>query len=110
MKSLSTQTQQNENVNQVKVAKKESDPEQMIHRQDYSQRFPAIGGDSPSNIQLNRQNILFLQSTIGNQAVGRMIQAKLKVGQPGDKYEQEADEVAETISRMPEPGINRKPT
>jgi hypothetical protein len=34
---------------------------------------------------------LQLQKTIGNQAVGRIIQAKLKVGQPGNKYEQEAD-------------------
>ncbi len=29
------------------------------------------------------------------------IQAKLKIGQPGDKYEQEADQVASQISRMP---------
>ncbi len=30
------------------------------------------------------------------------IQAKLKIGQPGDKYEQEADRVAEQVMRMPE--------
>ena len=46
--------------------------------------------------------ILFLQRTIGNQAVGRLIksgalQAKLRIGQPGDKYEQEADRVAEQV-------------
>jgi len=44
--------------------------------------------------------ILFLQRTIGNQAVQRLIksgtlQAKFKIGQPGDRYEQEADRVAE---------------
>jgi hypothetical protein len=54
------------------------------------------------------EQILFLQRTIGNQAVGRLIksealQAKLKIGQPGDKYEQEADRVAEQVMRMPEP-------
>jgi len=52
--------------------------------------------------------ILFLQKTAGNQAVQRMIksgalQAKLKIGQPGDTYEQEADRVAEQVMRMPEP-------
>ncbi len=60
-------------------------------------------------------HILFLQRTIGNQAVQRMmksgaIQAKFKIGQPGDKYEQEADRVAEQVMRMPEPGIQLKPT
>lgn len=31
------------------------------------------------------------------------VQAKLTVNQPGDKYEQEADRVAEQVMRMPEP-------
>ncbi len=31
------------------------------------------------------------------------IQAKLKIGAPNDKYEQEADRVAEQVMRMPEP-------
>ncbi|CAG0986641.1 hypothetical protein METP2_02314 [Methanosarcinales archaeon] len=53
------------------------------------------------------EQILFLQRTIGNQAVGRLLksgalQAKLKVGQPGDTYEQEADRVAEQVMRMPQ--------
>ena len=52
--------------------------------------------------------ILFLQRTAGNQAVQRLIksgalQAKLRIGQPGDTYEQEADRVAEQVMRMPEP-------
>ena len=51
--------------------------------------------------------ILFLQRTIGKQAVQRLIksgtlQAKLKIGQPGDKYEQEADRVADAVMRMPQ--------
>ncbi|PWB50049.1 MAG: hypothetical protein C3F06_13180 [Candidatus Methanoperedenaceae archaeon] len=50
-------------------------------------------------------HILFFQRTIGNQAVVRLmksgtIQAKLRVGQPGDIYEQEADKVAEQVMRM----------
>ena len=52
--------------------------------------------------------ILFLQRTIGNQAVQRLIKsgtlkAKLKISHPGDRYEQEADKVADAVMRMPEP-------
>ncbi len=46
---------------------------------------------------------LQLQRTLGNQAVGRFLQAKLKVNQPGDVYEQEADRVTEQVMRMLEP-------
>jgi len=58
--------------------------------------------------------VLYLQRTIGNQAVQRLIksgalQAKLRIGQPGDKYEQEADRVAERVMRMPEPQVHRQP-
>src|SRR3989337_1070648 len=53
------------------------------------------------------EQILFLQRTIGNQAVGNLIksgalQAKLRIGRPGDIYEQEADRVAERVMRMPD--------
>ncbi len=34
------------------------------------------------------------------------IQAKLTIGKPGDKYEQEADRVAEQVMRMPEPWLS----
>lgn len=47
--------------------------------------------------------LLRLQQTVGNQGVGRLLQAKLKIGQPGDIYEQEADRVAEQVMRLPEP-------
>ena len=61
----------------------------------------------------SHDSIIHLQQTIGNQAVQRLlrsnglndikgtgIQAKLKVSQPGDLYEQEADRVAEQVTRM----------
>jgi Domain of unknown function (DUF4157) len=41
--------------------------------------------------------MLHLQRQIGNQAVGRLIQAKLTVGEPNDVYEQEADRMAATV-------------
>jgi hypothetical protein len=48
-----------------------------------------------------------LQQSIGNRAVQRLlrspcIQAKLNVSSPGDPYEQEADQVADTVMRMPD--------
>lgn len=72
--------------------------------------------NSPLRIQRTKSSqqknpadrILLLQRTIGNQAVQRLIksgtlQAKLRIGQPGDRYEQEADRVADEVMRMPEP-------
>ncbi|MCC4769555.1 DUF4157 domain-containing protein [Methanosarcina sp. DH2] len=59
--------------------------------------------------------ILQLQRTAGNQAVQRLIksralQAKIRVGQPNDIYEREADRVAEQVMRMPDPVLQRKCT
>ena len=34
------------------------------------------------------------------------VQPKLKIGQPNDKYEQEADRVADQVMRMPQPAVN----
>ena len=56
--------------------------------------------------------LLALQRTHGNWYVQRVvagIQAKLKVGQPGDIYEQEADRVADAVMRVPEPEVQRLP-
>ena len=63
-----------------------------------------------------QDSIIHLQQTIGNQAVQRLmrsnsrngtvrtrIQPKLKVSQPRDAYEQEADRVAEQVMRMSDP-------
>jgi Domain of unknown function (DUF4157) len=48
--------------------------------------------------------MLHLQQQVGNQAVGRLIQAKLTVGEPNDVYEQEADRVAaEVVSKIHAP-------
>lgn len=37
-----------------------------------------------------------------------MLQAKLTIGEPNDKYEQEADRVADQVMSMPEPGLQRQ--
>ncbi len=69
-----------------------------------------VGGSSSSatDLPLNHQNITYLQQMIGNMAVGQFIQAKLKIGQPGDKYEQEADRVADQVMEMPDPKLQRQ--
>ena len=53
------------------------------------------------------EHTLFLQGMFGNQEVQKlfkdgMIQAKLRIDQPGDKYEQKADRIADIVMRMPE--------
>ena len=70
--------------------------------------------ESPQSMSSPADQVLYLQRTIGNQAVQRLIksgtlQAKLKIGQPGDKYEQEADRVADAVMRMPVPQVRRQP-
>ncbi len=57
--------------------------------------------------------VLHLQRTIGNQAVQRLfksgaLQAKLKIGKPNDKYEKEADRVAEQVMSIPETKVSRQ--
>ena len=85
-------------------------------------KLPETKRNSPLRIQKTKSSqpiktpadrILLLQRTIGNQAVQRLIksgtlQTKLKIGRPGDKYEQEADRVADAVMRMPEPGVQRQ--
>jgi hypothetical protein len=36
------------------------------------------------------------------------VQPKLKVNEPGDRYEQEADQIAEQVMRMPQPHLQRQ--
>ena len=51
---------------------------------------------------------------MGNQAAQRLlrdgvIQTKLTVNQPGDRFEQEADRVAEQVMRLPDPTVGTPP-
>ena len=99
------------------------------------QRRPELAGPEfglqPEDIDLHRlqeaaaapaaaapEAILRLQRLYGNQTVSRrleqagpapgIIQAKLTVGPVGDKYEQEADRVADNVVRMPAPAVQRQ--
>jgi methylenetetrahydrofolate dehydrogenase (NADP+) / methenyltetrahydrofolate cyclohydrolase len=64
-----------------------------------SQNFLSLS--RPSSVD----DVLFLQKTVGNNAVASLIQTKLKVNQPGDKYEQEAEQISNQVMRMEEPVV-----
>lgn len=67
-----------------------------------SLQFSGRENPSVNDLPLSPQNLIYLQRTIGNRAVGRLLQAKLEISQPGDEYEREADQVAEQVLRMPD--------
>lgn len=55
-------------------------------------------GRPPVAGRLERSHpLISLQQQLGNQSVQRLLQAKLRVSQPGDVYEREADRVAEQV-------------
>jgi hypothetical protein len=76
-------------------------------------RNPAIGSRSPRRpaattaAAVDRAGILALRSEIGNRGVcdvlaqRAVVQAKLRVGPAGDRYEREADEIADEVMRAP---------
>src|SRR6266850_3108948 len=60
------------------------------------------------------KTLLPRDSHLGNQAAqrqleSRLVQAKLSVNQPGDKFELEADRVADQVMRMPDPSRDGPP-
>ena len=79
-----------------------------------SSTLPARVGRTAVHSQVSPQEqFLQLHKQFGNRAVQRMyesgvLQAKLKIGQPGDKYEQEADRVADQVMRMPDSNVSRQ--
>ncbi|MDH3974166.1 MAG: hypothetical protein OEV42_07790 [Deltaproteobacteria bacterium] len=63
---------------------------------------------------LPQDPLLHIQRQLGNTALQQMyesgqLQAKLKIGAPNDKYEREADSIADGVMRMPAPEIRPKP-
>ena len=54
-------------------------------------------------VRAHPAEVLALQPLLGNRVVGHLIQAKLVVGAPGDRYEQEADRTADRVMAMSNP-------
>ncbi len=76
------------------------------------QKPPSEISASPTSLY---EQIAVLQRSIGNQGVAQLyrsglLQAKLRIGQPNDVYEQEADRVAGQVMGMPESAVQPKPT
>ena len=74
---------------------------------DLSIRQKNIRQTTPVSAQNQKHPFLSAQGLIGNHGVlqrcgSDVIQTKLKINKPGDKYEQEADRVAEQVMRMQE--------
>lgn len=69
----------------------------------------AVHSSTASSCQQFTPNAWFqLQRSVGNQAMMRILkpiflQTKLAISTPGDQYEQEADRIAEQVTRMPLP-------
>ena len=77
----------------------------IVYRQPPVSRHQAVSPAKTGATILAHRNPSHRQ--MGNQAVQRLlrdgvIQAKLTVSQPGDRFEQEADRVADTVMRMPD--------
>lgn len=74
------------------------DAAQLDSARSTSQRPPSRNNAQPvAQHQLHK-----IQQGFGNRQLGALIQAKLKVSQPGDAYEQEADRVADQVMSMPD--------
>ena len=67
---------------------------------------------------LTPRDVLQLQRTVGNRVVRQLlarirshpsVQAKLMVGAAGDRYEQEADRIADQVMSMPKPAGAQRP-
>ena len=61
--------------------------------------LPCVARSAATHVQHKR---------IGQILRNNTIQAKLSIGQPNDKYEQEADRVADQVMSMPEPKVLRQ--
>jgi hypothetical protein len=83
-----------------------------------SAKTPAASGSSflPVSGSLSQHSDLDTTRSLSDFGVAPLtvqpplFQTKLTVGQPDDEYEREADKVAETVMRMPQPVLQRKPT
>jgi hypothetical protein len=107
---------------------KQGNKENVVGSQARSQPLSAVHKPQPRGIAAE---LLNLQRTHGNRYVQQLLnggaiqrkcacgggcprcqkaslfQTKLKINEPGDRYEQEADRIADRVMRMPEPKIQR---
>jgi len=69
----------------------------------------AIRRSHPSRFGYRRSEVKGQQAMIHRILRSTGAQTKLTIGQPNDKYEQEADRVADRVMAMPDPRLQRQP-
>jgi hypothetical protein len=79
-------------------------------RNDQAEQQPASTVKPPTTEEWMQNNVLTkaIETTRQAQLQQQGIQAKLTVGEPGDRYEQEADRIASRIMSMPDTGVQRQ--
>ena len=95
----------------IAVAQKKSESTAAGAPARVSPATPNFGTVTPMDISLiqRKSSCACGGSCPSCRAKDEFIQPKLKIGAPNDKYEQEADRVADQVMRMPEPIVRRQP-
>jgi len=75
-----------------------------------TQKSPNNSQIIPSRNRLSKPNQLSSGNSLSTFKSPALVQPKLIINEPNDKYEQETDRVAYKVMRMPESAIKRKPT
>ena len=84
-------------------------PSQDFHKQHHEViQVPVVQNVIPSSDLIQRKSACPCDGGCPRCDGDMFIQPKLKISEPGDRYEREADRVAEQIIRMPEPHMQRQ--
>ena len=73
------------------------------------QGMNVFGVGSPDDIPLTRDNLLYLQRTVGNRAVAQLLQRKAKSGLPANNHIRPANDDSEQVSKHVPSGSPRTP-
>jgi Zn-dependent peptidase ImmA (M78 family) len=65
---------------------------------------PKKPSEAANEVRQGQPPALGLRRALGNEAITRLLQTKLRVSEPGDVYEQEADRVADQVMRSVDSG------
>lgn len=103
-------------LDQANENEQQEQPEAMRTLAPMNMASAIVGGATSDDNGSNASSINFFQQTYGNIATLRHfyakapVQTKLKVNQPGDQYEKEADQIASQVTQPPDITIQAKPT
>jgi hypothetical protein len=104
-KTSAATRQSKHNIDSQTLQRKSNGQDAEALSQSISNSTPVNALSFSSGTNLNSQS-----SHLSHLVKNSPIQAKLNIGKQNDRYEQEADKVADEVMRMPEPRIQPKPT